>query len=173
MPTFGYITIEDYDGEKSVVRVNLQDVDALNYGSVTQDLDELKDAIAPVIRGEVRKVSLRKEFPESAALVTDLEAQRESKWLVVMRDTTQFLDVANAVANTGFNKLFTIEIPTALLTGKLDSSGKNVADLTETDMAALVSSLEADLRSPWNHSSEVGITPTQEVVEIRHVGRNI
>lgn len=172
MPTAnGTISIEDYNGEKSSLNVNLQDIDAAgtNYGSVTQDLDEVKDAILPLIRGVVRYAQLGVQFPESAAAVTDKEAAREAKWLVTYKDTTQFLGAANTVANPGFGKLFTFEIPTAnrsLLSNNRDELDLGVAGVGQTAKLAL----EPNIRSPFNRTA---VTPTNEVVSIKYVGRNI
>lgn len=169
MPTRAYVTIEDYDGETTTVHFWVQDIGAANFASVTQDIDEVKDAIAATIRGVVREAGFTKTFPESFAAVTDPEAQRETKWLVTYRDTTQFLDVGNTIANAGFGKTFQMEIGTAELTGNLVAN-TDLADLTDTEMDALRDSIEANVRSPYNHTASA---PTITVLEIRHVGRNI
>ena len=168
MPTKAFVTIEDYTGEKTTCRFWVQDVSALNYDSVTQDIDEVKDAILGVIRGEVRQVGFTKTFPESSVAVADKEAQREEKWMVMYRDTTQFLDAANTIANPGYLKLFSLEVGTADLQ-KLDATAKDMADLTDAEVAQLVTDFEANIRSPYNNSAQA---PTVEVVKIVHVGRN-
>lgn len=168
------IMIEDYNGEKSVIRPNLQDADAgaTNYGSLATDLDEIKDAILTVITGEIRYAQLGVKFPESVAAVTDVQAAREGKWLVTMMDTTQYLDSANLINNPGYMVPFSFEIPTAdrtLLAGNEDK-----VDLSEaTTWAPFVTAMEANVRSPTNRSAGAGVTPTQEVVSIVYVGRNI
>lgn len=168
MPTRGHVTIEDYNGEKTVTSFWLQDIGAANFAAVTQDLDEVKDAIIPMIRGKVRSAGFTKEFPEDNTAVTDEEAARETKWLVTYRDTTQFLDVANTIANAGFGKLFNLEIGTAERTGHL-VAGEDIADLTDVEVDALRDSLNANIRSPYNHTANA---PTQEVLRIVYVGRN-
>lgn len=176
MPTKGTINIEDFDHENSITNVWLNDIGVAGatYDTVTQDLDEIKDAIALLIKGEIRDAAVRKVFPESAAAVTDPDAQRERKWMVIMKDTTQFLDALNAVSNTGYNRLFRFEIATADLTGgKILASSDGHADLTEADWVTAVGSFEANVRSPWNNAPEVGVTPTQVVVDAYHVGKNI
>jgi hypothetical protein len=168
------IVIEDYDGERSSVRPNLQDADAgaTNYGSLATDLDEIKDSILTVITGEVRYAQLGVQFPESVAAVTDNQAAREGKWLVTMRDTTQYMDSGNLINNPGYMKLFSFEIPTADRT--LLPTNSDTVDLTEaTTWAPFVASMEANCRSPYNRSAGAGVTPTQVVVEIKYVGRNI
>jgi hypothetical protein len=179
MPTKAFLTIEDYGGEKSVMSFHVQDVGAGNYGSVTQDIDEVKDAIMRVIEGEVRVSGFTKTFPESADIVLDTSAQRERKWLVTMQDTTQFLDAGNTIANPGYLQLFSFEIATA----KLELLGASRSDEVDYSLnlepdpledpiliwAEVMGELEANVRSPWNHTAAV--TPTQVVKSIRHVGR--
>ncbi len=170
--TQGTITIEDFDGEVTTTTVHLQNIDALgtNYGSVTTDLDEIKVSVQSVIRGEVRKVSISKDFPESSLVVADPEAQRETKWLITMRDTTQFLDLLNAVPNPGYLRLFTFAIGTADLT--FLNLNADTMNITQAPGDAFLASMEANARSPWNDNGQVGYTPTQSVVSIIHVGRN-
>lgn len=180
MPTLANIGWEDRSLETSGTSVHVQDIGAINYASVTQDIDELKDAMAAVSGCVVRKASFTKDFPESFDSVPDTAGDREAKWLVRMRDTTQFLGAGNTVANPGFGKVFTFTIPGALketdqgeevyLPTRLLNS--DVADIVgNPEMAALVTSIEANARSPWNHTGANG-TPTQEVIEILYVGRN-
>jgi hypothetical protein len=171
--TSGVIQVEDYDGEKSSVHFNLQDIDLgeLNYGSVAQDLDELKDSVLTVTRGVVRHAALTVKYNESGAAVTDVEAAREGKWLVTYRDTTQYLDSLNVIENPGFNNLYKVEIPCADRT--LLEANSDEADLTEAVVwAPFVTSLEANLRSPTNRSAQFGVTPTNKIVSIKYVGRN-
>jgi hypothetical protein len=170
MPTQAYITIEDFSKEKSTVRFWVQDISSSNYDSVVTDIDEVKNSILTVIDGEVRVAGFSKTYPNSATAVTDPNAQRESKWLVSYRDTSQFLDVANAVANPGYLKLFSAEIGTAdndLLT----TAGSDDLDLVDGGVvAAFVASWEANVRSPYNHSANA---PSISVERITLVGRAI
>lgn len=170
MPTQGFVTIEDMDHEISTTSFWLQDVGAGNYASVTQDLDEVKDGIITVIRGEVRQTGFTKTFLESFDAVTDAEAQRENKWLVTYRDTTQFLDALNTIANPGYGKVFNIEIATAKLTGiLLDDRG--VMDVSAGSTGEdFVAAIQPNIRSPYNNSAAG--TPTVLILEIAHVGRN-
>lgn len=170
--SIGSIVIEDYDGERSTTKPNLQDMDAgaTNFGSITQDLDEIKDAILTVIRGEVRHVQVSIQYPESGAVVSDVEATREGKWLVTFRDTTQYLDAANVINNPGYNQLFNFEIACAdrtQLPANLD-----VVDLATGNWPAFVTAIEANIRSPYNRSAGAGVIPSNEVVSVQYVGRN-
>lgn len=168
--TTGSITIEDYNNEKSVMTFSLQDVDALasNFGSITQDADEVKDAILPLTLGAVRQVTVSAQYPESAAAVTDKQAAREAKWLVTYKDTTQYLGAANTVPNPGFGKLFSFEIPCA--NRSLLTDNKDELDLDDGPGATAKAALEPNIRSPFNRSAAV--TPTNQIVSIRFVGRN-
>jgi hypothetical protein len=170
MPIRAFVTVEERSGEKSTALFWVQDISAANYGTVTQDIDEIKDAIATMIRGEIREVGFRKEFPESSTPVADELAQRETKWLVIYQDTTQFLDAANTITNPSYLKIFTSEIPTADITGnKIPAGTEDEVDLTEPVTAAFVTEFEANVRSPYNHSASA---PTITVKKIIHVGRN-
>lgn len=173
MPTQGFLSMSDYDAETSSVGFWVQDLGAANYASVTQDIDEVKDAIAAVSLGVVNDSGLRKVFPESFAQASDANAQRERRWFVRMRDTTQFLDAGNTIANPGYGNIFTMTIPAANLTtadGAALIPNTDVADITgNAEMAALVVALEANVRSPWNHTATA---PSVDVLEILLVGRN-
>ena len=173
MPTQGFLSMSDYDAETSSVGFWVQDLGAANYASVTQDIDEVKDAIAAVSLGVINDSGLRKVFPESFAQASDANAQRERRWFVRMRDTTQFLDAGNTIANPGYGNIFTMTIPAANLTtadGAALVPNSDVADITgNAEMAALVVALEANVRSPWNHTATA---PSVDVLEILLVGRN-
>lgn len=173
MPTRASITIEDHEGQISTMSFWVTDLSALNYGSVTQDVDEIKDAVAPLIEGKIRKVDITKTFPETFDPVNNPLAQVEAKWLVTFRDTTQFLDAANSIANPGYGKLFTMEVPTAKLTLKpatsLDQPSAGDIDYADTDVVAFIAAFEANVRSPYNTSA---VAPTVDVISIVNVGRN-
>jgi hypothetical protein len=169
MSTRAVFPVVDYDGEQSSTKIWVQDIGAGNYAAVTQDIDELKDAILTLILGNVLYAGFSKQFPENPAQVTDQDAQREAKWLVTYRDTLQFLDApTNVVANTGYGKVFNVEIPCAnlnLLTGNVDS-----IDLTAGVGLAFKTAFEANARSPYNHTSTAA-SGWVELLEVRHVGR--
>jgi hypothetical protein len=167
MPTRGFVTIQDHTNEATTVNFWVQDVGAINYGSVTQDIDEIKDGILEVIRGNVLQSGFTKTFPENPAVVTDPLAQRESKWLVRYRDTSQFLDAVNSIANPGFLKIFNLEIGTADLT--LLQPGSEQMDLESVRGAAFVAAMEPNIRSPYNHTSSA---PSVEIIDVLFVGRN-
>lgn len=168
MPTRSSFQVADYDNEVSHTHLWVQDMSAANFDSVAQDVDELKDAILLVSLGEVRDAAIRKVYPESGALVTDPDAQRERKWVVLYRDMTQFLDAGATIANPGYLKLFTAEI--ACADASLLATNSDLMDVSAgTDGETFVNSFEANARSPYNHTAT---SPVIEVIEIRMVGRN-
>lgn len=166
MPTKGYVTIEDYSKERSTTEFYVQDIGAGNYAAVTQDIDEIKDSIITVIEGEVRETGFRKSFPESAIAVASQTAQRENKWLCTFRDTTQFLDAGNTIANPGYLRLFQMSIGTADLQFVLDNDD---ADQAQGAVSNFFTDVAGNIRSPWNNA---GNAPSQVMVGMRFVGRN-
>lgn len=157
-------TISDYDQEISRMSINIGPVTSANFAAKSSAVNDLQEAIEGMIEGEIRQTAIGEQYPISGDPVTSETAQRESKWEVVYRDVTQFFDVANTIANVGFNKLFSSELPTALLS--LLDGGSGVLNLAATAVAAFVTAYEAIVNSPTG-GNEI------EVVEIRHVGRNI
>lgn len=173
MPTRASIAIADHENEKSNVLVWVQDVGAANYASVTQDIDELKDAIDTISLGGIGAAGFTKTFPEAGSYPADVPlAQREKKWLITYQDTMQFLDEANTIANPGYLKVFTAEIPCADLA--LLPEGKSELDLADGGVVeAFVTVWEANVRSPYNHTHghTSPVTPIA-VLKIEFVGRN-
>lgn len=152
MPTRASIAIADHENQKSDVLVWVQDMGAANFASVTQDVDEIKDAVATISLGDVGAASITKTYPEVAGFPSDdPQAQRQTKWLVTYQDVMQFLDEANTIANPGYLKVFTSEIPCADLA--LLPEGKSELNLTDAGVVqAFVAAWEANVRSPYNHT---------------------
>ena len=170
MATRATIPVVDYDGEQSTTKIWVQDIASANYNSVTQDIDELKDAILSLSLGNVLYAGFSKQFPENPAQVTNPLAQREAKWLVTYKDTLQFLDSpTNTVANAGYGKTFNVEIPCADLS--LLANNAKTLDLSQGVGAAFKSVFEANARSPYNHTSTAA-SGWVELLEVRNVGRN-
>ena len=159
--SFGF---EDYGREKSRMQVNIGPLTAANFTAKRDAIDDLKAAIPGMILGEIRTTSINESFAESAAPVTNVNAQRERKWRITLRDVTQFFDVGNTINNVGFGSTFDIELPTADLS--LLTTESDFVDLTETAVAAFVTALEAVANSPWGGNE-------CEVVSIEHVGRSL
>jgi len=157
-------TIEDYDREKSGTSVNIGPLTAANFTAKRAAIDAWVDSLPGIIKGEVRKVNINEVFAESSAVITDQNAQRESKWLVFYRDDTQFLDVGNTINNVGFGNIYHVEIPTADLT--LLGNNEDTLDLSLGAVAAFVTAFEAVQNSPTG-GNEV------TVIKIQHAGRNL
>lgn len=172
MPTRAAINVRDHENESSSVIVWVQDIGAGNYASVTQDIDEIKDAILTISLGTVKDAAFTKSFPEASGFPsTDPEAQREAKYVVTYQDTVQFLDVANTIANPGYLKVFTTEIPCADLS--LLPDGKSELDLQDGGVVqAFVAAWEANVRTPYNNSAAVTPAAWNDVLSIKHGGRN-
>lgn len=165
MPTWGTISIRDHDREKSSVTVDLADIGLVGatYASETQNLDEIKDAIALVSLGTIENTVIHKRFPEAGGAPADPNAQRERKWLVRYQDTQAFLDVGNTIGNAGYLDIFTKEIPCAKLVDLLIPNTDRM-DIETGDGLTFVTSLEANMRSPYGG--------TISVLEVLLVGRN-
>lgn len=157
-------SIDDYNKESSKTSLNIGPITVLNFAAVRDAIDDYKAALANMIIGEIRKTTISEQFAESADPVTDQNAQRERKWVVTYRDVTQFFDVANTINNVGFGNLYSIEVPTAK--ASLLANNQEIADLTDTTVAAYVTAFEAIQNSPTGGNET-------EVVEIKLVGRNL
>lgn len=169
----GVIRITDYAGQPSSVNPNLQNMDDAGtaFGSIAQDLDEIKDAINPLIIGVIEYAKLSLTYLETGQPAAGVQAARESKWEVTYKDTTRYLDGANAIDNPGYGKLFTLELPTADRT--LLDDNEEFLDLTDAVVATAIAGLEPNIRSPYNRVAEVGVTPTNEIIQIKYVGRDL
>lgn len=158
-------SIEDYNEETSRTSVNIGPLTLANFEAKRDAIDDLKNAIPALILGEIRTTNINEIFAESTANITNKNAQRESKWLVSLRDVTQFFDVGNTINNPGFGNKFNIEIPTADL-ALLPAISTDELDLTTGAVATFVTALEAVANSPTGGNE-------CEVISIRHVGRNL
>lgn len=156
--------IGEYDPkETSSMGLNPGPVTAANFNAKRAALDTLKGVMGNISLGEVRRINLTISTAESVAEVTDTNAQRERKWLVTYRDNTEFLDVADTIENTGFGKLYNVEVPCADL-ALLDQQSDDL-DLAATGVAAWITAFEAVQNSP-SGGNEI------EVISIKHVGRS-
>lgn len=171
MPSNLSILVEDYDGETSIVNINLQDMGpGVDYASLESDSSELRTAVEGLIIGEIRNYGISTKYLDSADAVSNVQAARESKWLVTYRDTTLNLLTTPSLGNPGYNKLFSFEIPTADRT--LLPANSDELDLTDATVAPIVAALEANIRSPYNRGT-AGASPTNEIVSIKFVGRDL
>jgi hypothetical protein len=147
-------TLLDYSGEKSAVRLYNGAVTAVSIGGFLTAFGDLRDAIGDITLGTIHQEQWVGDLTLlSNDLPTNPFAQRELKWLVRYHGDTS-------------NKRFTMEIPTADPTGRL-IPGTDLADLTQTEVAAFVTAFEAQARTPDSD------TETVTVDEIVLVGRNL
>ena len=158
------LTVNDYDGEKTVTKINTGAVTAVSLPGLLTQIGNLRDAIDDLIIGVEQKETLT---VFSTILNQDLPtsefAQRETKWVVRYHDNTQFFDApVNAIPNEGYLKPFDIEIGTADLS--LLENNNDFLALDGTEAAAFVTAFEAMARSPYG-----GVVV---VDSIQQVGRN-
>lgn len=157
------LTTEDFDKEFATTSYNIGPITALNIIALRAAVDDLKDAQIALILGHIRRLTYSDVFGFEYAAVDDKQAQRETKWLVVYEDITDYFDVGNTIANAGFSQRYRVEIPTANL-DLLPDSRTDELDITAGDAATYVTAFEAIVKSPTGGATRV--------VEIRHVGRS-
>lgn len=165
MAGYGGFSILDYDGEKSSLQFYTGNITVASLPGTLTQFGALRDAINEIILGTISSESL-KVFDTKLSNVTPTAefAQRETKWLVVYEDNLPFFDApVNAIPNEGFGKIFTFEIATADLSHL--QTGTDKLDLSVNPGADFVAAFEAFARSPYGG--------TTNVLEVRHVGRNL
>lgn len=150
---YGTFTILDYSEEKSPVSFSFGGVTALNIAGFLTQFGALRTALTNIITGVVQK---EKWVGDDTVLdntpPTDQNAQIELKWLLTYEGATT-------------KKKFRQEIPTPD-TSKL-VVGTDLADMTDTDIAAYVTAFETIAKSPDDDTEGVN------VLDMRLVGRNI
>lgn len=170
MATRAHVFIKDHNEEGSGTSFLMEDVTDANYNGVMGDLETLRTVIDGVTRGVVRLYGWSQDFFGIASTPANPDAQRETKWLVSYRDTTEYLDELQTIRNSGFQKVFSLEIPTADLSLLRPNSDELDITTPGSPGLALVTAIEAYIRSPYNVEA---FAPTIEVINVRHVGRNI
>lgn len=145
----------DYSNERSASTIYVGPITAGTIAGFLTQFGALRTAIEGITLGVVSKESwVGDETVLSNTPPASPEAQREKKWLVKYTgDTT--------------DKVYTLEIATAELDGGHLLPMSDLADLTETDMAAFVTAFEAIARTPDDDAETV------TVQSIRFVGRNL
>lgn len=157
----------DYSREESGFSLATGEVTAVSLPDLLTEVGALRTAIEGITLGNVAEESLsvfNTRLTNAAA--TSPLAQVESAWLVTFEDELPFFDdPVNAIPNEGFGRRFTMTIPTAEIAtaGRLQANS-DLANLSETGMAAFVAAFEETARSPYGG--------TVNVIEIKHVGRN-
>jgi len=158
------LTVMDYDGEKSPLRVHTGAVTAVSLPGLLTQIGAFRTAVDGLSIGTMNKENL---LAFSTILDQDLPAsefaQRETKWVVKYHDNTQFFDApVNAIPNAGYLKPFDFEIGAADLSLLEDNA--DFLPLDGAEAAALVTAFEAMGRSPYG-----GAVVVDAIVQ---VGRN-
>jgi len=150
---YGTFTILDYSEEKSPVSFSFGGVTALNIAGFITQFGALRTALTSIITGVVQKEKwVGDDTVLSNTPPTDQNAQIELKWLLTYEGATT-------------KKKFRQEIPTPDTTKLVP--GTDLADMTDTDIAAYVTAFETIAKSPDDDAEGVN------VLDMRLVGRNI
>jgi len=80
------VTLTDYDGEKTTVRLHTAALTAGNFDAQVTLMDALRDAIGQMTLGVLHKTVYANNDLLSNSSATDMGAQREMKWLVSWHD---------------------------------------------------------------------------------------
>lgn len=149
---YGSFTILDYSEEKSPTSFSFGGVTALNIAGFLTQFGALRTAIGNIITGTIQKEKwVGDDTVLSNTPPADTGAQIELKWLVTYEGATT-------------KKKFRYELPTPD-TDKL-IPGTDQADLTDTDVAAYITAIEAIAKSPDDDTEAIN------VLGINLVGRN-
>lgn len=144
-------TYLDYSGEKSNVRLRVEEITTANIASQLTQVTALGAAIAALSIGTLHKASLiQDDSLISNTKPTSPFAQRETKWLVIYRDTVT-------------EQLYSYEIPCADLSAANLSGNTDDANLSSSEWAAFITAFEAVVLSPDGNAVDV--------VSAKHVGR--
>lgn len=152
MPHYGTLSVRDYSDETSTTRLNFGAITVVSLPGFLTQWGAFRTSMANIIRGVIGKEKLvLDDTVLDNASPADSSAQVELKFMFTYEG-----DVSK--------KKFRIEVPTPN-TDKI-IPGTDQVDLTDTDVAAFVTAMEAVGRSPDSD------TETISVVDARLVGRN-
>lgn len=162
MTDVAYLKYRDFSRETSTMRLNTANMTAANLAAQQTALTTLAAAADTITTGIQAERGIQVDVQGSSTPPASEEAQIEKRWLILYNDTQQYLDPpTDSVLNPGFGKLFQTEWPCADPTDHLQTNS-DLADLTETDVAAFVTAFEAYVRSPYGGAVNV--------LEMRFVG---
>lgn len=152
--TVGFL---DYSNEPSTSSIHVGGVTAVSLPGLLSDIADYIAAIDAITLGTIRDDTLVAYSTNRSSIPpTDLNAQRERKWLVRYVDNLPFFDdPVNAIPNAGFGQTFTFTIPTADIANANLQANSDLANLADTQMAAFVTAFEALARSPYGGTVEV------------------
>lgn len=149
--------VVDYSNEKKSFSLATGEVTSGTLPGLLTEVGTLRAAIEAITLGNMAKESLSVfDTNLNAIPPTSQAAQVEKVWIVTYRDVTQFFDSpVNAIPNEGYGRLYTMSIPTADEVNIPLLTESDLADLTETAMAAFVTAFENTARSPAGGEVEV------------------
>ena len=166
----GFFTFRDWSREDATFSYRLGVVTAANLagnGGVLDRVGTLKNALNAITLGQIVGEGLsvyNNKYPLTDSLSKN--AQRETKWLVTYADNTEFFDVAQAIPNDAYGRVFTAEIPTADASLLPTGVPGDEADIVSAGaIKTFVDEFEATCKSP------AGGTP--KVLSVKLVGRNL
>jgi len=146
-------TYVDYSNEKSTIDFRIRDMTAATIAAVLTELATLGTAIAGLSSGTlVKSQAIQDSSTFIATPPSDVNAQRERKWLVRYQDTVNF-------------KFGQVEIPVAEVSAALLLPMSDHADLTETAWTDFITAFETTGRSVDGN--------VVNVIEAILVGRNL
>jgi len=137
MPVSGKasVTFADYDGEITTTSVNVLALSAANYDAQATLRTAFVAAMVAMTIGELQRSEYGNVSLQSITPASDVQAQREKKWLVDYHDATSL-------------KRYSFEIGTADL-DQLDPNDRAHAEIGDAGIVdAFVTAAEAYLLSP-------------------------
>lgn len=145
------VSYRDYSNEVSNFAVYIPELTAGNFTATGAAVQTLGTATNALSLGQPARSALVAQINTiSAASPSDVNAQRERKWLVTYRDTVT-------------NRLYSLEIPCADLAGGNLQANTDLANLASTEWAAWVTAFEAIALSQDGNPVDV--------LRAQHVGR--
>lgn len=147
----GSFTFLDYSEEKSTMSFFFGPITALTIADFLTEFGDLRTATDAITIGTLIQDSWTGDTTKYNNIApSDVDAQRERKFLVTYEDSTTFA-------------LYRVEIPTADFTGRL-VAGTDDVNLANTQVAAWITAYEQLCRSPEGNAVNV--------IGIRAVGRS-
>lgn len=145
----------DRDGEKTTTTIRVDDVasDGSNFATLTTAINALRSEFNNITIGLMESVTISQEIFSQSGSVTNTEAERERKTLIVYEDTSPFLDPpTNSVPNPALGRLYNVEIGTRRaedpLSNELFPLNSEEADLSQPPWQDLVADFAQVVRSP-------------------------
>jgi hypothetical protein len=154
MPGKINLSFKDYSDEGSSVAFYTDDITAGNLAAQTALMDALVTAVEGLTLGKiVRETLLAIDTDNGDTPASDVNSQRERKWLLRMVDSV-----------TG--DTVTATIPCADLAGGHLATNSDVADMTNADWVSLKSAIDGNYNNPATGNSLT-------LQSAKKVGRNL